>query len=519
MPPTDQADPTPLVQGSEHGAPRPLAVFGVAILIRLIVASVFLGGPDGINAITRMGPAIEHHFLSIPYFPLIPNWLALAGGLDGLWHNAARVSHLGLNDIPSGIFPKLLPCIADSLVATWFALDASHSSRFRQISSWAYIACPLPLLLACIQGQWDSAWILFSLCAIAITTQADVTVSDRRVAGALLALGVLFKPVPLVLLPLLFPRFRDRSSLSNWLRGIRPVLVGLFAVIAVSFSWFAFERIDLARNVRFVLRYSTTDSANVPIGLSHLAALNHFGDPTGLLRNLAIVLAVAVLVHHHVTHTPTRPMATAAVVLLILPAVGGIAPQYFLWALPFMLAAGFFRVAVAYSAVSVFAVLAYYLVGGVTSFFVPIRSLRFLAVPTAATNWLSSPGPTAVWRPISSFAIPLLMLTTAVLLLRLRSDDQPRVTVGGHVMARRAVTLNVGIVVIFAVAAIVYRFGPFPGVAERLRGLLQLHGYARLPEGWWLSALWLIPILSLVWAAISWRCGCSLSSTTAEQSH
>jgi hypothetical protein len=183
-----------------------------------------------------------------------------------------------------------------------------------------------------------------------------------------------------------------------------------------------------------------------------------------------------------------------------------------------MLAAGLLRTSVVYGFASTLVVLAFYLVGKERYFLVPLRSLRVLAVPDAATRWLDSGGPTSVWRPISNLVVPLLMVVTAGLLLRVGSGGVVRGTVASSAMVRRSLKIIAGLVGIFVVSMIVYVLGPYPGVATRLAkfhvkqyhsyALTGLHGTLGVGGGsWWLSALFLIPILTLAWAVISWRFG------------
>ena len=139
---------------------RSSTVFLVALVVRLIVAAVFLGSVDTVNSLSFMPVAASHGYFYLPYFPIVENILG---------SSALLMSHLHF--LPIGLFPKLLPCIADSLISVWLLRYDRFDATFRRRAAWVYAFCPLTIILVCLEGQWDSLWILPMLAALALSIQ------------------------------------------------------------------------------------------------------------------------------------------------------------------------------------------------------------------------------------------------------------------------------------------------------------------------------------------------------------
>jgi hypothetical protein len=253
-----------------------------------------------------------------------------------------------------------------------------------------------------------------------------------------------------------------------------------------------------------------------------LSVLEDLGDTAGLLRNLAIVVAIGVIIAFHVGRRRFDPMATAAAVLLVLPAIGGLNAQYLLWPLPFMFLAERLRLAAVYSAVCSLLVLAYCALSALwanpteeTYFFMPIRALRFLAVPNGAEEWLASEPPADVWRFVANLLFPLFAIAIAGLLLSARPLEISERLRDGVVLLRRAIAVNAPVVVVLLVSALVYALGPYQALARRVRVslLYQMDGYPvsglpfspRVDSGSSvLTSIIILPLLVLAWAVVVW---------------
>ena len=515
---------------------RAMRVFAVALLIRLALAAIFLGYRDSLISITYMPVAARHGSFPLPYFPMIQNWTGLAALLDAHWISAARSLHVSDQLVPLALFQKLLPCLADSLLAAWFALDTRLSPLYRKRAAWIYALCPLAILVCSFRGQWDSVWMLFALTAFVVATRNNPSRRSQVVAGSLFALAVLVKPTPLILFPLLLTRLCDRKSIAIWWQSVRHIVFGFLATMAAAFLWFDIEGINLVKNIHRIIRYGGADQSTVPLGLTRITALNHFGNATHPLRNVAFLLALGVIAYFHFGRRRAHPMAAAAAVVLILPGVGGLDYQYMLWAIPFMIAAGRLRMSVVYGLVCALVDFLYGVSPGMwlinpaeeRYFLAPIKPLRFLAIPNGAKTWLAGSVPVDIWR-VLNFAMPALMVALAIVLVFGRQDGPPRVQMRQRDLLRRTAYINGPVVLLFAVSGVLYLLGPYLRDEALIQSHLvsQLHGYALRTAGyprnvllldlattagkavdsgaWWGTALVLLPLASLMWGVFAWR--------------
>ena len=277
-----------------------------------------------------------------------------------------------------------------------------------------------------------------------------------------------------------------------------------------------------SKNAHFVLQYSATSKAVVVDGFSQISWLNHFGSTTVPLRDLSILVALFLIVRYHALRRRTDPMATAAAVLLVLPAIGGFNGQYLLWALPFLLLLGRFRMSVVHSTLSTLLIAGHNAIPGLwhgvneeTTFFTPIRPLAALAIPHSARNWLSSSTPPYFWRPLANFIVPVVMIAIALLILRSPASVPEGNDATASRYARQALRINISLIVVFAVAIAIYTGGPYSGEALTLfsHNALQLRGYGvrgkltglGVGYGSWPSVIILIPLFTAVWAVLLWR--------------
>jgi hypothetical protein len=141
-------------------------------------------------------------------------------------------------------------------------------------------------------------------------------------------------------------------------------------------------------------------------------------------RQLAIIYVIAIAVYQLVARHPIDRMSAAAAAMLICPAIGGLAPNYLLWPLVFILASGRLRIASAYAAISSCVFFLFFLTPGASynpgvdlGALLPLRSLRFLGLPVAAFRWFSTPAALDVWHPLANLIVPLAMCALGVYLL------------------------------------------------------------------------------------------------------
>ena len=397
---------------------RPAAVFVVSLFVRCVLAAIFLGGADSLNGLTAIPLAATRTTFFLPYFPIVQNILGATTPL---------VSHAQF--VPVGLTVKLVPCLVDSLISVWLLQNNRFDRRYRRSSAWLYAFCPLPLILVCLAGQWDSLWVLPAVTALALSDLLVNATNARRTTllliGALLGLAVLSKPAALIVAGLLFPSFRYRESVLGWIRDASLILTGAAVTLVLFFLKFAANGVHIHQNIISAFEYGGQPNATLfgPADLSIFHRLNtHQTSAAQDFRQLAIIYVITIAVYQLVARQPIDRMSAAAAALLICPAIGGLAPQYLFWPLVFILASGRLRVASAYAVISSCFYFFFFLLlipkdAYNLGALLPLRSLRFLGLPNVAQQWFSAPAALDVWHALANLTVPLAMCALGVYLL------------------------------------------------------------------------------------------------------
>ena len=410
---------------------RTSTVFLTSLVVRLLVAGLFLGSVDAVNSVSFMPVAASHGYFYLPYFPIVDNIL----GFSALLMNHVRF-------LPVGLFPKLLPCVADSLLSVWLLHYDRFDATFRRRAAWIYTFCPLTIILVCLEGQWDSLWILPMLAALAMSMQLREGSPNRfrtcLLIGVLLGFAIVSKPVAVLVAGLLIPNVHHRESLMSWFKELATIAVGAMLTVAAFFVVFAGEGINLVRNLKGVLNYGGSPGFIV-FGPAHLTIFHFLVDlqknasVIGDFRTFSVFFVLGIVALQLFSKTPMEPMAAAASVLLLAPAVGGLAAQYLVWPLVFIIASGRLRLAVWYSGATSILLLIYFLIPGSSVMpgenigtYLPLRSLRFLGVPTSLLHWAATTRLThEVWLPILNLYLPVAMCALALYLLMSKWRAEP----------------------------------------------------------------------------------------------
>jgi hypothetical protein len=408
------------VQVPQRMSDRPGVIFTASLLIRMTLASAFLGSADAMNALAVIPPASTHTFFYLPYFPIVQNILGATTPL---------VNHAQF--IPIGLTVKLLPCVVDSLLSVWLLQNNRLDRRYRRSAAWLYAFCPLPLILICMDGQWDSLWVLPALTAVAmadlLTDESKSRQTTLLLIGALLGLAVLSKPSAFIIAGLLLPSFRYRKSLFGWCYDAALVVMGGAATVVLFFLKFAANGVHVHQNITDALQYADQPQSTL-FGLANLSVLRHFNTVHSSalqdLRHLAIVYVIGITVYQLVARRPVDRMSAAAALLLICPAIGGLSPQYLFWPLLFILASGRIRLASVYATISACVYFLFFLIPGASfnrgvnlGALLPLRSLQFLGLPIAALKWFARPAVLSEWHVLANLIVPLAMCGLGVYLL------------------------------------------------------------------------------------------------------
>jgi hypothetical protein len=421
--PVQQSAPSSAAEAELVGRPhkladRPAAVFIVSLFVRCVLAAIFLGGADSLNALTAIPLAASRTIFFLPYFPIVQNILGATTPL---------INHAQF--LPVGLAVKLVPCLVDSLISVWLLENTRFDRRYRRSSAWLYAFCPLPLIMVCLAGQWDSLWVLPAVTALALADLLVNVTKARRTTllliGALLGLAVLSKPAALIIAGLVLPSFRYRESVLAWFRDASLILSGAAVTLVIFFLKFAANGVQIHQNIISALEYGGQPNATLfgPADLSIFNRLNTQQTSAAQdFRQLAIIYIIGIAVYQLLARHPIDRMSAAAAAVLICPAIGGLAPQYLFWPLVFILASGRLRVASAYAVISscfysfFFLLLIHKAVFNIGAL-LPLRSLRFLGLPNDTQRWFAAPAALDVWHATANLMVPLAMCALGVYLL------------------------------------------------------------------------------------------------------
>ncbi len=408
---------------------RPWTVFACAFAVRVVIAAVFLGSCDNLNSIAEIPTAAAHVPILLPYFPVIANILG-----------TSALVITKLHFVPIALVPKLIPCFADSLIAVWFLLDNRFEKHFRRRAAWLYVFCPLPLVLICINGQWDSMWVLPMVSALAMADLMKHTTTSRRrtllIIGALLGIAILSKPVAVITAGLLIPNFRSRMSTNDWIQECSLILIGFATTMGLFFAKFALDGTNLRQNLYDVVSYVRSPGFVIfgPAGFLHLHAVTSINVVmvSADFRDLSIVYVLAIVLWQMFARVPLDKMTAAAAALLICPAVGGIEPQYLFWPLVFILASGRVRAAVWYALSASSLYFLFFLIPGASiakgessAAYLPLHSLSFLGVPRVALEWFANSSVALdIWNPLANLVVPFAMCCFGLYLLVSRTTPK-----------------------------------------------------------------------------------------------
>jgi hypothetical protein len=274
--------------------------------------------------------------------------------------------------------------------------------------------------------------------------------------------------------------------------------------------------------------------------LSDSAVYHTVDTVTADFRDLSIIYVLAIVLYQVVARVPLDKMTAAAAALLICPAVGGLAPQYFFWPLVFILASGRFRAAVSYTLSTSFIYFVFFLIPGASAVkgesaaaYLPLRSLRFLGIPHSALEWFAnSPVALDVWNPLANLVVPVAMCCFGLYLLVSRTTPQ-YAPAERHLqpLGLRAIRTTIPYITVMVIATITYSIYVnlnFPAMYARLNAVVGQYAFLHpifnsgywsnkfdftthspwsdLASGaWWGSILILGPLLIVAWGVVACR--------------
>ena len=317
-----------------------LGLVGLAILVRAVPATLLFGTIDvRIWETLAPLPLSGENFYATGLHNWPPLWIYL---LAGLW-----LVH-GATGLPFPFLFKLPPIGADACIAVLLYRVGLHrrwGSRRATLAGLAYALHPVSVLISGYHGQFDS--LMVAPAFLAWYGWAFWT-GRRRLLGSGLALGlgIWFKAVPLVLLPVFLPRLATwRDRLAYGALAVGPAALGTLPyfvlwpsdVIHTFFgysSWFGQWGYPLLWMLVEFLQEGL-----VPAPAPHP---DYVSPPLRLIHSLGRWLLLIALgatwwyTWHRGLGALPSILATFAVFYFV---AGGFGLQYLVWIVPFALAA------------------------------------------------------------------------------------------------------------------------------------------------------------------------------------
>jgi hypothetical protein len=318
-----------------------LAVVAVAIAVRLVLAMLAYGTSDVMTweLLGRLFMSGENF-----YATQLHNWPAL-----WIYFCAAAVAIHDASGLPFFTLIKLPPIAADAgitVVLYLFGLRQTRQPDRAARLGLTYALNPVSILITGYHGQFDSLMLAPTVLAwFLLDRKVSVSRSRLIVAALLLGLGIWFKPIPLLLLPVILPRlprWTDRClfaalSVAPATLGTLPYFARWPQDVAVNFlgysSWFGQWGYSVGWMVLEYLRNGTIpwwlpdpDHVSAPLHLMYLA---------GRWLLLAALAGTWWLISRRRMDLLRGIVATFAVFYF---ATTGFGVQYLLWIVPFAVA-------------------------------------------------------------------------------------------------------------------------------------------------------------------------------------
>jgi hypothetical protein len=295
-----------------------MIVFLAALAPRLTLAWITLGSTDISNCFRNTTWILSGQQPVLPYLPGV-ELLIWFGGLFAHY-----------TSVPPAFAYKLIPLLFDCAIA----LLLRDARSFR--AGLLYAIAPVPIIITCMHGQWDSIFLYFLMLALVLAE--DGREVARGLAGAAWVLSIIPKPVALPLLPLFLPSPRQMLR-SKEARQRAFLFVSGATVCGLMYVCTVFALDYIPGGERLVLIYAYGGAGSGFFGLPWLAVV-----PLARYWTLLPTLAIMAMVW-----MGKMRRDEGVLLFFVLAMVNGmLAPQYLCWLVPFALLSGRYRFAAVY---------------------------------------------------------------------------------------------------------------------------------------------------------------------------
>jgi hypothetical protein len=252
-------------------------------------------------------------------------------------------------------------------------------------SGMLYALIPVAIINNSIHGQFDSVFLFFLILSFYIREFYSESKKKYFMFGAMLALSFTVKPVSLIFLLLLFTPYKylKLSGVKKYIINQTCSVAGLSSVVVICFSVFKFSGYNLGSVIVNVLSYSHT--GYTIFGLPMAFPFNQVPFLGGRFWILMVLTLFSLFYYFGKIETFDMILFSFALTL----GLSGLAPQYLIWIVPFLLIRGLLKFSAVYNLICTFFLMFYYMNPDMS--FVRGENMATLS-SLKDFNWLMPPG-------------------------------------------------------------------------------------------------------------------------------
>jgi hypothetical protein len=324
-----------------------ITVFLVAFLLRVIFGGLFFGSVDMAVSTQDGANVVGGGLLTyLPYFPVIHVFLWF-GGIINI-----------LTPLPATLCQKLIPIIFDSLLAV--LIYNIIKRKFPGLSfknGLLYALSPVALIHNSFHGQWDSICLFFLVLAFYIRDFFKEKRSKYFLFGILFGMSFFIKPMTLTFLVVFFkpiPKLTTQKILE-YIRNQIYAVLGLISVVSGFIALLAYIGYNMKEVYDKVMGYA--NNGLVVFGLPHSAPFNQVDFLKSRFWLIGLVAFFAIFYYF-------KKIEIFEFILLsfsLMIGTCGLAPQYLIWLMPFLLILKFNRLGALYNLACTAFFLLYYM--------------------------------------------------------------------------------------------------------------------------------------------------------------
>jgi hypothetical protein len=330
-------------------------IFLLAFAIRFFFGYATFGSIDIVNFKNYGAEAVAgSNLLPMPYFPFIYFLVTFS----------EFISRYFL--LPFAICYKVVAIFFDSLIAVLiFQVGNLKKIEIKKNSliTLIYIFCPVSILITSIHGQFEAIVIFFLILILIIREYYKPNYKINFVTGGLIAFATIVKPYAIFFIYFAFPRteisnFKDiyKFEILKHIKKFFFFAIGFLSVGFFFFIIFYLYDFDIIQNYRHVKNYALGAARPLIFGAS-------FSDyfKTIVTFKYTVILTLYFFIILLDVTKKIDSFTSVAILFLVLLASNGIAPQYLIWPVTFIILSSAFEVFFFYNLFVTLLLLIYYL--------------------------------------------------------------------------------------------------------------------------------------------------------------